>query len=999
MRIRARLSKLLSSLALGLAFLVTVSLAQDDDLAKELPRLKPLEPAQALAAFRIHAGFKLDAVAVEPLVTDPVSVCFDADGRLYVAEMRGYPFPEETPTGNVSLLEDADNDGKFDKSTIFVPGLSWPTSVVPYDGGVFIAVAPDILYAKDTDGDGRADMRQVVFSGFGTQNVQGLLNGLLWGPDGWIYGSAASNGGDIKNLLHPERKPVSVRGRDFRFKPDGSAFEAISGGGQFGHSFDDWGHRFVCNNSNHIRQIVLPAQALARNPALVPPGVLTDIAVEGGAAPVFRISPAEPWRVVRTRQRAADPNFVRRAPPTELFAIGFFTSATGVTIYRGTAFPPEFRGNAFVGDVGGNLVHRKILRKHGAIFEAERADQNVEFLASPDNWFRPVNFANTPDGTLMVLDMYRETIEHPESIPVPIKKHLDLKSGTDRGRLYTIVPDGFRKRKRPALSKANVEELVALLADPDAWWRETAQRLLIERKDPAATPLLVNAARSRPSALGRMHALWTLDALGSLEEAELISALNDPEAGVREQAARLTEGRAQSSAAVRKALIKLAHDPDALVRFQVALSLGDVADPATREALVGIAVQDAGDKWTRNAVLSSIAHRERVFIDALAAHAGFFTSSDGRAWLSDLAVLVGAENRPDDVQALVARFAGSDADPGLARTVVLGLGRGLQRAGGSLRGLVSGPAARHLAPLFEKAEKTADSDAAPTARADAVRLLGLGPVDPAMRTLPPLLDARQPVAVQLAAIQTLADLPDKRVGPAIVEHWKSLSPTMRREAAEALLARADRIAALLHAIESHAISPGELDLPRAQQLLHHRDASIRERATKLLGDTVRSDRAKVIASYRKALDLKADAGHGREVFRKACATCHRAENQGVQVGPDLATVTNRSPEDLMNHILDPNREVLPAYVNYTVATTDGRVVSGLISDESATSLTLKRAEGATDVLPRSRIEEITSTGQSLMPEGLEKDVDLQGMADLVAYLRSLQSGTAPAAPR
>ena len=213
--------------------------AQHDDLAGELPRIKPLEPAAALKSFRIHPGFRLEPVAVEPLVTDPVSVCYDADGRLYVVEMRGYPYPEKTPSGNVTRLEDRDGDGRFEARTIFLDGLSWPTGIVPYDGGVFVAVAPDIIYAKDTSGDGVADVRKVIFTGFGTENVQQLVNGLLWGPDGWIYGVAAGNGGMIHNRSRPEANPVSVRGRDFRFKPDGSAFEAISGGGQFGHTFDD----------------------------------------------------------------------------------------------------------------------------------------------------------------------------------------------------------------------------------------------------------------------------------------------------------------------------------------------------------------------------------------------------------------------------------------------------------------------------------------------------------------------------------------------------------------------------------------------------------------------------------------------------------------------------------------------------------------------------------------------------------------------------------------
>src|ERR1700678_2228257 len=251
--------------------------------------------------------------------------------------MRGYPYPEKTPSGNVTRLEDRDGDGRFETRTIFVDGLSWPTGIIPYDGGVFIAVAPDIIYAKDTNDDGVADVKKVMFTGFGTDNVQGLLNGLLWGPDGWIYGVTSSNGGTIHNASRPDAPPVSVRGRDFRFKPDGSAFEAISGGGQFGHSFDDWGHRFTCNNSNHVRQIVMPSNYLERNRAFVPPPTILDIAAEGPAAPVFRISPPEPWRVVRTRQRAADPVMARRLPATELVATGFFTSATGVTIYRGSA--------------------------------------------------------------------------------------------------------------------------------------------------------------------------------------------------------------------------------------------------------------------------------------------------------------------------------------------------------------------------------------------------------------------------------------------------------------------------------------------------------------------------------------------------------------------------------------------------------------------------------------------------------------------------------------
>ena len=986
---------LLLIIAALLATLPTLRLiAQDDDLAKELPRIKPLDPKAALASFAIQHGFTVDPIATEPLVLDPVAVCYDEDNRLYVVEMRGYPYPENSPTGYIRRLEDTDNDGKYDKSSIFVPGLSWPTGIVPYDGGVFIAVAPEILYAKDTNGDGVADVKKVMFSGFGTQNVQGLLNGLLWGPDGWIYGVASSNGGEIKNHAKPDARPVSVRGRDFRFKPDGSAFEAISGGGQFGHSFDDWGHRFTCNNSNHIRQIVLPSWEIERNPNLVAGAVITDIAVEGPAAPVYRTSAAEPWRIVRTRQRAADPTYRNRLPATELVATGFFTSATGVTIYRGDAYPPEFRGNAFIGDVGGNMVHRKIVSKHGASFQAVRADRNVEFLTSTDNWFRPVNFANTPSGTLLILDMYRETIEHPFSIPEPIKKHLDLTSGKDLGRLYELLPPGGVKPRQPRLGKATTAALVALLADPAAWWRETAQRLLIERRDPAAIPLLKAMAKARPTALGRAHALWTLDVLRALVPEDLAPVFADGDPNVREQAARLAETRMTGKGELIGHVLALADDPDPMVRFQSAFALGGTDDPRKFAALAKIARRDAQDRWTRAAILSAVGgHAARMLVTLDEADPDFRKAAmSGRTVLDDLAELVGCENSPESVQAVLDRFSTKETPARLTRVVVLGLGRGLQRSGGSLRSALSGPAGATLGPVFKRAASVASADGPLPARVDSALLLALGPVETAIATLPPLLDARQPTSLQLAAIQSLAALPDERVGPTILERWRNLSPAVRGEAIEALLARADRVDALLAAIEAKTLSPAELDPARRKQLLTHPRKAVRDRAATLLAGAVRPDRGAVFTQYKGALTLTGDRAKGMAVFRKVCATCHKAEGFGQDIGPNLATVTGRTPEDLLIHILDPNREVPPNYVNYSIATTDGRVFTGLIAEESANAVTLKRAEGATDVVPRARIEAIASSGQSLMPEGLEKGLEPNDFADLIAYLRSLLAG-------
>jgi len=985
------------TLALVLALFGVEAGGQEDDLARELPRIKPMEPRAALTSFRVHAGFHLEPIAVEPLVMDPVSACYDADGRLYVVEMRGYPFPEKTPTGNVSRLDDRDGDGRFETRTVFLDGLSWPTGIVPYDGGVFIAAAPDIRYAKDTSGDGVADVKKVMFTGFGTDNVQGLENGLLWGPDGWIYGVASSNGGTIHNRSRPEAKPVSVRGRDFRFKPDGSAFEAISGGGQFGHAFDDWGHRFTCNNSNHVRQIVLPSRYLERNPALIPPSVVLDIAAEGPAAPVFRISPAEPWRVVRTRQRAADPELSRRLPPTELFATGFFTSATGITIYRGTSYPAEYRGNMFVGDVGGNLVHRKVLSGDGATFLARRADKDVEFLASTDNWFRPVNFVNTPDGTLLILDMYRETIEHPLSIPEPIKRHLDLTSGKDRGRLYNLVYEGSRRRPRAKLSETPPAELVGLLADPDAWWRETAQRLLFERQDRSVIGLLRTMVSQRPSALGRLHALWTLALLESLDVDSVVLGLTDAEPGVREQAIRLAEDQLGRAPALLKELVALASDPDPMVRFQLAFSLGEAKnDPRAIAALATIAARDAASVWARTAVLSSVAGRPLALIDALAQRAGFFAAPPGEAWLDELAFLVGSEHKPAQAQRLIQRLNDAGVGSGPLMRAVLALARGQQRAGGSFQSLLQGGSPLLITSLLAEARELAGSNGPLDRRLVAIRLLGVGDARTARESFPTLLDARQPSAVQLVVLQALAGVFDRDLAGQIIVHWKSMSPAVRREAVEVLFSRPEGIETVLGAIEGRAIPPSELDPGRLKQLQAHSNPAVRARARKLLAleGAAARDRGQVVLSYKPALEMAGHRDRGREVFVKTCATCHQAEGRGIDVGPNLATVTNRSPDDLLVHILDPNREVAPNFVNYNVATESGRVLSGIIAEESAGALVLKRAEGATDVIPREQIEAVASTGISLMPEGLEKGLSHQDFADLIAFVRSIR----PAAP-
>lgn len=981
--------RFLVSLATATVFhLEILGFAQaQDDLAKELPRIPAVEPEKALSTFAIRPGFKLVESAVEPLVADPVSMVYDGNGRAYVVEMRGYPFPEPKPTGKVRLLEDTNSDGIFDRGTDFLTGLDWPTSVVPYKNGVFVAAPPEIIYARDDNGDGIADTRKVVFSGFGTQNVQALVNGLVWGTDGWIYGSGGGNGGDIKN--HTTGKVISIRGRDFRFKPDGSAFEPTSGGGQFGHSLDDWGHRFVCNNSNHIRQIMIPAHYLERNPNLFQNSVLLDIPVEGAAATVFRTSQAEPWRIVRTRQRASDPDFRKRAPATELVATGFFTSATGVTIYRGTSYPEQYRNNAFIGDVGGNLIHRKTLARAGSHWEAKRADQGVEFITSTDNWFRPVNFANTPDGTLMVLDMYRETIEHPFSIPEPIKKHLDLTSGKNRGRLYHLLHEGFTPRTKPSMETAPTAELVALLADKDAWWRETAQRIILERGDLSAVPGLEKLANDSPSNLGRAHALWTLAAWGQLKPATLLPAFTSPEPGLREQAAKLSEPFLKTDKALADALLKLASDTDGFVRLQTAFSLGELPGAEATAALVSLGHYEK-DAWIRAAVLTSLAGREVPFLKELASRGNANPSK--AQWAEDIATLVAARGQQTEIVELVQLAFSPEREAVFADPVINGLATGAQRTGRNLATLIPDEQKSRLAGRVSNALATlADAKKPGSARLAALRVGRLGSADALAQACEAMMKSGNPPAVQMAAVQTLAGMPGKTAGEKLVAHWADLGPAPRREVVEALVARADRLPTLLSAMEAGKIAPTELDVARRKQIMESKTAEIAQRAKAVFGSLPNTSRGDVLKTFAPAAKLTGRVNEGEAIYKKACATCHRAGTAtvGADVGPNLLTVVSRSPEDLLGHILEPNREIAPQYVNYSVAMKDGRVLTGLIASESTNSLVLKRAEGVTETVARSQVDEVRSTGQSLMPEGLEQGLAPQDFADLISFIKQI----------
>ncbi|MBY0587659.1 c-type cytochrome [bacterium] len=965
---------------------------KQDAIAEQLPRILAREPADAGLSFALLHGFQMQLVASEPHVVDPVDAAFDEEGRLWVVEMRGYPYPEEGPKiGRVRLLTDTDDDGVFDQSVIVAEGLPWPTGIALFDQGCFVIAAPDLWYFKDTTGDGVADVQEKVWTGFEKANVQALANNLKWGLDGRIYGASAGNGGLLTRVDDPASAPVSVHGRDFAFDPKTRQLQAISGTMQFGQSFNDWYDRFVCGNSNHAMHVVLDDRYLQRNKHLSSPRLLVDIAQDGGAGPVFRQSRPEPWRVVRTARRAASGQSFSTA---ELNAAGYFTSASGVTIYRGDAYPAPYQGNLFVGDVGGNLIHRKSLEQAGATFLAKRADEGVEWVTSTDNWFRPVNFVNGPDGCLYVLDMYRETIEHPWSIPEDIKAHVDLESGKDRGRIYRLAPPGYTRRPTEKLGELSTTKLIRRLSSSNGWHRETAQRLLIERRD-AETPaalhrLLQDLAELKiphedvyPAALAQLHAMAILEVLGDLRDGEIAQGISHPQPRLREQAIRWAEDRLSKNDQLADLVIARAGDEAFRVRWQVALSLGELPAEKRISALTELAMRDGQDLWMRTAIICSAHDRPDLLLDSLWKQ----PTAAPTDLVAGLVRLIGAARSPEGLASLLTTLSGRPA--ATQREVLATLGTLWGSADASI--LLQEPARiskaeTWLAELIATSRKLVlDPSADLMVRVQGIGVLAFDP-SPDIRHWADLLAASQPKEVQLAGLELLARSKSDQVGPLVVDAWSATSPGIRGELIEVLLARPDRQAALVEGIEKGAITASQITSSARARLLGASDRSLAARMEKILS-ALSGSRQETLNKYRPALSATpADLSIGQKVFTRECATCHKVQGAGYEVGPNLATIVGRSPEQLLQNILDPSSEVQPSFIEVSIVLDDGRVASGMVASENANSVTLKRAEGVTQTISRDSIESMQSTGKSLMPEGIEQKISPTEMAHLIAYL-------------
>lgn len=625
-----------------------------------IPPAPVLKPEDALKTFRLQPGFRIELVASEPLVEEPVAMDIDPDGRLWVVEMRSY-MPdvdgkgEIEPINRIVVLEDTDKDGRMDKRTVYMDGLHLPRLVKVLEHGVIVAEPPNLWYTRDTNGDGKADEKIAIATDYSVRetNPEGGGNGLLWGMDNWLVSSSY--------------------GRRFRLKDGKWISSNVVSRGQWGQAMDDFGRTFTNSNSDYLRSDLVPLHYHARNPNLN----LTNARQENRGSGVNHLVDANqevwPARVTAGVNRGYWEGQLRKNG-----TLKDFTAACGPLIYRGDNFPAEFYGNYFSTEPSAHVIRRSLLTEQDGIVSGRNAyaEKEEEFLASTDERFRPVNLYTAPDGTMYVVDLYRGILQHRQFMTSYLRKQIverGLDKGTRLGRIYRIVHESKKPGPPPNLSKATSAQLVEQLTHPNGWWRDTARRMLVERADKSVAPALRRQALSPTATVPtRLQALWILEGIDSLDAEMLSNVMDDQAPKLRAAAVRLSEPMLNSGnrSLVEKVAAKV-RDPAREVRWQVAFSLGEAPATTRESALAALLLADADTPFVIPAVISSLAGSELTFLERLASSADWSDAKPGLANVFEgLAASVLQEGKAENVERLF-QILNKEAQPKWQRTALI----------------------------------------------------------------------------------------------------------------------------------------------------------------------------------------------------------------------------------------------------------------------------------------------------------------------------------------
>jgi putative membrane-bound dehydrogenase-like protein len=914
---------------------------------------QPLSPEESAKKWHVREGYRIELVAAEPVVLDPVAFDWDEKGRLWVIEMADYPLGMDgngKAGGRVVMLEDSNADGRYDKRTVIVSDLSYPTGILTWRDGVIVTAAPDIFLIKP-NGE-----KKLLFTGFSTGNQQLRVNGLRWGMDGWVYCAAGAHHGGYNKGTQIESKltgeKIDLGSRDFRFKPDTGDFDPQTGPSQFGRAKDDWGHWFGVQNSFPLWHYVLQDHYLRRNPHVIPPD------------PIHQLFPRNPPVYPASSSEKRFHSFDQA---------GRFTSACGIEVYRDRLLFGGSQVHAFTCEPFHNVVQHHLLEGDGVTFKATRdpAEVKTDFLASEDRWCRPVMVRTGPDGALWVADMYRYMIEHPQWLPQNGKDELlpHYREGDDKGRIWKVTRIG-----KDSQTAFNWQKMPLSLESSNGWQRDKAQMIAAWK----GTQTDLNGLLNSKNASTRAQSAWSLQAAGQLTPAACLKLLADESPRVREQALQMSEKlkwQSGDESALQQALAKLAGDKDAKVQLQLACSLGALPGDWAADLLAAILDEAPADSALAGAAMSSVLpHLERVCArQSKGSVAMLFRCALEAKNENAIAALVSQIQSPGKFAELLAVLDGKNlslaqfvkqvqspsAQAGLKKAQDM-----LAQAAETVRKADGKPPMAELMLLANDREH----------RAEVKDMLG--------GLWQRLANDGAPDLLRLVARLQPKD------GPAfLLTDWSERTPAVRSQIIDTMLSNDAWTLALLERIQSRQIEANACDAATRARLINHPKPAVQKLAGKVFADSTSATRAAVVEKFKPALKLTGDAAKGKIAFSQVCVSCHKMDGVGIELGPDLRSVAQHEAEKLLNSILDPSAIIEPGFMAYHCTLKSGEQLYGVIATETSASLTLKMAGNLTRSVLRSDVASLKSTNTSLMPEGLEAALTPQSLADLIAYLK------------
>ncbi len=950
---------------------------------------------------KVREGFQVRLAAAEPHVVDPVSAAWGTDGRLWVVEMPDYPTPRLGQTerhGRIQILSHRDSQGRFQHATTFVEDLDFATGVLPWRDGAIVTLAGQIVFLRDVDGDGRCDGREVWFEGFTIDNEQLRANHPTLGPDGWVYVAGGLRGGEIMAVdprFKKKSKALKLKGRDFVFDPHGGDWTTVSGNSQHGLTIDSYNRRLGCSNRNPAIESVIPADVIDMDAFLTAGDATADVGKSGFESEVHPISDA--WT-------------------TSNLHAGQFSAACGV-------FAPGWVGEdgdsewLLVCEPTGSLVQRQKMKLVGGAWQSEREANPSEWLACGDDWFRPVDLVPDVDGGVLVIDMARAVIEHPHWAPPELKNRPDTFHGNDLGRVWQV------RAKHNAFSALVVEsddEALLAIGSSDLLARQFASAYLYAKYPSQLPPgsdvidslnTIVLSTKTPAESKARIALLlnrW--DLLSGTSHASLLidasERLRSVAAGFRES--NQPDGRPLLSAT---RLAEMFGDPSLLVR-QSALAASVVGyqtsgqSEAMTDALMKLAVDDGADPWIEKLLLAMPVDSSRTLLslslsnpDALSSRAVALPQvplSIVEGWMRRLAA-----KDPQSATKILGRWLSpavpiengggkswTSSSPATVIAVASAWRKGIGKED-RVRKVVdsmSSDIPDRLAAIDSLAVTVAqDENQSTPTRLSAVAWVAQLPELPS--GLRGLVDPNVDSPIRAAGYRLMMSRDGDWTRQHVIDHADALSPSDRLAVVAA--ARGDRVSTLwlLEQIGSGNLARTFVDPSSMDWFRDHSDPKIAELGRQTFAPP--GDVMAVLHQYASAsANLEsADLVHGKALFATHCANCHSIDGVGHRFGPDISDSREKTPESLLAAILDPSAAIDASFAAYQVLTIDGEVINGLLSGESGDAITLVVPGGQTRRIERDDVEIFRSSEKSLMPEGIQRSIDVDQMKDLLGYLK------------